>query len=256
MTKVLYCGEGAIKLAFPVEGIDIVPTLASFTDNGRFISNPLRQAGITVDRILPYEAREKFPLTAEELSQYDAVILSDVSHDAIIYYSGDRTSRIPQGPNRIKEIAKYVEQGGGLIFCGGDFTYQGRYGMGRWYGTAVAKVLPVSILPLPDDRVEAPEGALVNVVEADHPIMAGLKWEPSPMLFGYNKVSYEQKPNNKLLATIGEDSDPFIVAGTYGKGRVVAYTSDPGPEWGNGFNKWEGVTEFWPRVVKWVCNKI
>lgn len=256
MIKVLYCGEGAIKLSFPVEGMDIVPSLAEFRDNGRFISNPLREAGMEVDRIMPYEAREKFPETAEKLLKYDVVILSDVGHDAIVYYNDYRVNRVPQGPNRIKEIAKYVEMGGGLVFCGGDFTYQGRYGMGRWYGTAVAKILPVDILPIPDDRVETPEGALVKVLEPEHPILNGMNWNPSPMLFGYNKVTYNALPNTSLLATLGEDGDPYLATGTYGQGRVVAYTSDPGPEWANAFNAWDGAKEFWQRVVRWAAKEL
>lgn len=254
--KVLYVGEGAIKLAFPVEGIDIVPTLAEFRDNGRFISNPLLQVGHTVDRIFPYEAREKFPLTAADLSAYDVVILSDVGYDAIIYYSGARATQIPQGPNRVKEIVKYVENGGGLVFCGGDFTYQGRYGMGHWYGSAVASILPVEILPLPDDRVEAPEGATAHILESNHPIVNGLAWDENPMFFGYNKTRFAKKDDSCLIATIGDSEDPLIATRTYGKGRVVAYTSDPGPEWGNAFNIWKDVGAFWQNLISWAGGAI
>lgn len=255
MIKVLYVGEGAIKILLPVEGVDVPASFMGFTDNGRFIREPLLAEGMLVDRILPYESREKFPLTAEDLHQYDVLILSDVSHDAIIYYSGARVSQVPQGPNRVKEIERYVKEGGGLVFCGGDFTYQGRYGMGRWYGSAVAKILPVDILPVPDDRVEAPEGAVVQIVDPDHLIIKDLKWDPSPLLLGYNRVKVAEGRGH-LLASIGEDHDPFITVGNYGDGRVVSYTSDPGPEWGNGFNQWANAGQFWVRVIKWAAGEL
>jgi len=255
MIKVLYVGEGAIKILLPVEGMDVPASFMGFTDNGRFISEPLRSEGIQVDRILPYEAREKFPLTAEDLSDYNVLILSDVSHDAIVYYSGIRATQVPQGPNRVKEIERYVKNGGGLVFCGGDFTYQGRYGMGRWFGTAVAKTLPVEILPVPDDRVEVPEGTTVQIVDPNHPIIKGLRWDPSPIILGYNRVKVA-KERGHLLATIGEEKDPFITVGTYGLGKVVSYTSDPGPEWGNGFNLWSDVGKFWPQIVRWAAGEL
>ena len=101
--------------------------------------------------------------------------------------------RVPMGPNRLKEIVRYVELGGGLIYCGGYFTYQGHYGKGRWYGTPVAGILPLEILPLPDDRIEAPEGAPIFDVDTDHPVTAGIDWSDPPIFMGYNRTG---RPRN------------------------------------------------------------
>ena len=48
-----------------------------------------------------------------------------------------------------------------------------------------------------------------------------------PMLLGYNRVS--PKAGAALVASVG--GDQLIVAGSFGKGRSVAFTSDCGPHW-------------------------
>ena len=36
---------------------------------------------------------------------------------------------------------------------------------------------------------------------------------------------------------------------TFGKGRVLAYASDPAPHWGLNFVYWDGYGEFWRRCL-------
>jgi uncharacterized membrane protein len=55
---------------------------------------------------------------------------------------------------------------------GGYLTFQGIDGRGRWHGTPVEEVLPVTIQAI-DDRMEVPEG-FNPVVVNDHPLLAGL----------------------------------------------------------------------------------
>ena len=145
-----------------------------------------------------------------------------------------------------------MENGGGLAYLGGYFTYQGHYGKGRWYGTPVAEILPVEILPLPDDRVETPEGAKPKVLNPDHPIMAGLPWDDPPIFLGYNKT--KPRDGADLLATIGDAGDPFIACWQVGKGRVFAMTSDCAPHWAAGFVKWPHYGAFWAQVIRWLSE--
>lgn len=254
MINVLYVGEGAINLHLPVEAADLFPRFGGFTDNGEYLSAPLRAAGMKVSRIFPYAARAEFPRTAEALAQYDVLILSDVSHDGIVLYEDTPVPDKPQGPNRLKEIVRYVENGGGLVFCGGWFTYQGHYGKGRWYGTPVAEILPLEILPLPDDRVETPEGAIIMPRDIDHPLFAELDWVNPPFVLGYNKTGALAN-DATLLATVGEDDDPFLAIRQHDLGRVAAITGDPAPDWGNGFHSWPGYASFWQRLVRWTVGR-
>jgi uncharacterized membrane protein len=151
--KVLYAGDSAIIAMLGLEGAEIYPVVDQVWDAGTHLRSALEGDGVEVVRMLSHVAYSDFPETAEALREYDVVILSDIGHDTLVTYPGERRYQIPMGPNRLKEIARYVESGGGLVYCGGYFTFQGHYGKGRWHGTPVAKVLPLEILPLPDDRI-------------------------------------------------------------------------------------------------------
>ena len=167
---------------------------------------------------------------------------------------GERRYQVPMGPNRLKEIARYVESGGGLVYCGGYFTFQGHYGKGRWYGTPVAKLLPLEILPLPDDRIEAPEGAPIFDIDDGHPVTAGIDWSETPIFMGYNRAG-EIQNGGRLLGRIGEDGDPFLAVGEYGSGRVMTITSDCAPHWGSDFVRWPHYARFWNQAIRWVAGR-
>src|SRR5438105_282532 len=109
-------------------------------------------------------------------------------------------------PIRLKLLAEYVTQGGGLAMAGGYYSFQGVYGAARYHGTAVEEVLPVEISPN-DDRVEVPEGFTPRVVAPTHPVTQGIPRE-WPALLGYNAVRI--KPEATVLALVGEHSvDPW-----------------------------------------------
>jgi uncharacterized membrane protein len=86
------------------------------------------------------------------------------------------------------------------------------------------------------------------VTSAAHPILQGV---PSdwPALLGYNRVS--PKSDSELVATVG--ADPLLVAGRFGKGRGVAFTSDCGPHWAPPpFVEWTGYAPLWNGIAEWV----
>jgi uncharacterized membrane protein len=69
----------------------------------------------------------------------------------------------------IKAIRRFVERGGGLLYCGGWMIFQGYQGVGNWQRALVEDILPVEIQPVYDDRLERPEGGEVTVTDTDHP---------------------------------------------------------------------------------------
>ena len=55
----------------------------------------------------------------------------------------------------------------------------------------------------------------------------------------------------ELVATVG--ADPLLVAGRFGKGRGVAFTSDCGPHWAPPpFVDWTGYAPLWNGIAEWV----
>ncbi|MCL4394996.1 MAG: glutamine amidotransferase [Chloroflexi bacterium] len=251
MSKILYAGDSAIKAVLGIEGMEIFSLMDEVWDAGVTLQNALEQAGHSVTRMLSHEAYHHLPETAEQFAAFDVVILSDIGHDTVLLYPGARRNAVPMGPNRMKEIVRYVQNGGGLFYIGGYFTYQGHNGQGRWYGTPVAKILPVEILPLPDDRIEAPEGAHVQVLLPNHPILSGIPLDGLPIFMGYNKTA---PSGGELLAVIGEEKDPFLACAKVGRGRVVALTSDCAPHWGSDMVRWPHYRQFVDQVIRWLVG--
>ncbi|MGP1347933.1 MAG: VWA domain-containing protein [Phycisphaerales bacterium] len=88
------------------------------------------------------------PSTFDELQQYSAVVLMNVS-------AGDFA------PQRVRDLARYVsETGGGLVMIGGPRSL----GAGGWSGSEVAEVLPVLLDP--PQRRNLPRGALALVIDS------------------------------------------------------------------------------------------
>ena len=79
--------------------------------------------------LIPFPARELF---TEHLPSFDAVILQDM----------DIGSRY-QVDSYVPNLARYVEQGGGLIVVGGAESFVA----GHYAGTAIARALPVDLDP-------------------------------------------------------------------------------------------------------------
>ena len=146
-------------------------------------------------------------------------------------------------------VGTYVLGGGGLVMIGGYMTFQGIDGKARYAGSPVEEVLPVTMLTQ-DDRVEAPQGLTPLVTDAKHPIVAGLPatW---PNLLGLNEVAI--KRDATLVATAGDEV--LIAAGSYGKGRSVAFTSDCGPHWAPpAFCDWPDYGKLWHQITDWAAG--
>ncbi len=129
-------------------------------------------------------------------------------------------------------------------------TFQGIEAKARYHGTVIEEVLPVTIME-GDDRVEAPQGLKPRVKNADHPIVKGIRgsW---PILLGLNAVI--PRPGAEVVAVAGKHA--LIVAGPFGRGCSVAFTSDCGPQWAPPeFVHWSGYGRLWRQLTQWVSGK-
>lgn len=253
MIRVLYAGDGSMRLETEVKGAEVIQYVSRIKDAAAALRDALAlDPEVEVTHLPPIYAFSEFPSTASELEDnYEVVILSDVGAETLTTYPLEEGQPLEPRPNRMRELAKYVEGGGGLIYGGGYFTYQGRYGRGGWYGTPIADLLPVEILNVVDDRQETPEGASAEVTNAEHPVTRGIPWKDCPIFFGYNKTN--KKPDGELLGTI--EDYPFLAVGTSGKARVLAFTPDPCAHWGEYFTRWEHYPRFWQQAVRWVSGE-
>lgn len=243
--RVLLAGESWTMHTIHQKGFDSFTT-TEYGEGHQWLSAAIRGAGHELDYLPNHRANNEFPFTADDLAVYDAVLLSDIGSNTLLLPTDTFINSVPTA-NRLESLRTYVERGGGLVMIGGYLTFQGIDGKGRYGRTPVEEALPV-ILEAGDDRVEAPQGVAPVVVAAGHPIVSGL---PStwPVVLGYNRLT--AKEGATVIATAG--SDAFLVAGTFGQGRSVAYASDCGPHWAPpAFVEWDGYARLWQQIVRWV----
>lgn len=251
--KVLLAGESWISTASHIKGFDQFATATYHTGADAFVAL-LEGAGMTVDWIKAHDVPKDFPSTAEALSQYDVVILSDIGANAILLHT-DTWLRSQATPNRLKLIRDYVRQGGGLLMVGGYYSFQGINGGARFRNTPVEDVLPVTIHAF-DDRLEVPEGC-APLAGSAHAITSGIDVQTAPSLLGLNEVMPRDDAQVLLTTQIDEGRNyPLLVIGEAGKGRTAAWTSDIGPHWmPDKFLAWPGTGTIFARLLGWLARQ-
>jgi uncharacterized membrane protein len=253
MTKLLLVGESWVSAASHFKGFDQFGSVTFHTGADRFVEG-MAKAGIEVTYMKAHEAAEGFPYRQEDLGAYDVLMLSDIGANTLLL-PPDVWLRGQRVPNRLKMIEAWVKDGGGLIMIGGYLTFQGIDGRGRWHKTPVERALPVECLPF-DDRVELPEGAVPEVANADHPIIAGVPadW---PYLLGLNEIKPKAEGAEIILRLSEEQGGlPLLVTGQHGLGRTVAWASDMSEHWlPKPFLDWPGYDVLFANMVNWAAGR-
>jgi uncharacterized membrane protein len=253
--KILLVGETWVSTAAHVKGFDQFATSTFHSGAGPLLA-ALADSPFELQHMPAHETAAAFPLTSEKLSDYDAVILSDIGANTLLLHPDVWLAGKPVA-NRIKLLREWVAGGRGIVMAGGYFSFQGIDGKARWRGTAVEETLPIQCLPY-DDRIEVPEGFHAEITNPNHPIVRDLKQE-WPLLLGANEVTARQRADCEVLATLpaNQGGHPLLAVGTWGKGRSVAWMSDIGPHWApTEFVNWPGYKKLWENVLGWVTHSI
>ena len=245
--RVLLVGETWTVTRIHTKGFDVVE-LGGYEDFSTFFRDALRAfPEVEVTHIPNHLVMSSLPATVEELRQFDVIVISDCGRNTLTMYPNMFV--VPMGPDRVRVIADYVRQGGSLIMAGGYLSFQGYQAKANYHGSAIEEVLPVAISAT-DDRVETTEGAVVQVLQGNHAVLAGISgaW---PKFLGYQRVA--PKEGAEVLAVIG-DGDPLIAVWNVGAGRAMAFTSDLAPHWGTDFVTWEHYGSFWNQAIAWLAG--
>jgi uncharacterized membrane protein len=245
--RVLLAGETWNVTRIHTKGFDVVE-LGSYEDYSTFFRDAMGGfPEVDVTHIPNHLVVSSFPTSVEELRQFDVVVISDCGRNTLTMYPNMFV--VPMGPDRVSVIADYVRQGGSLVMAGGWLSFQGYQAKANYHGSAIEEVLPVQISAI-DDRIETTHGACVNVLQGDHPVLAGIPndW---PRFLGYQRVS--AKPGADVLAVIG-DGDPLVTVWSVGEGRAMAFASDLAPHWGTDFVKWDQYGVFWSQAIAWLAG--
>ena len=206
--------------------------------------------------LIPFPTRELFE---QQLPSFDVIVLQNFEY--LPYGIGDY----------LENIRSYVEGGGGLAMLGGAQSFTS----GGYYGTPVAAALPVELYgpfdsgPILDTQKFSPQltdaGQMHPVTSLRYSATDNLAaWKALPQLEGVNLVA-GAKPDATVLATHPELKTksgkpmPVIVAGEYGKGRSLAFTTDTLWRWGFVAAARPGddgrqYTKLWENAIRWLIQ--
>jgi len=253
--KVLYAGDCEMQVVTVHKGMDNY-SFSEWIDDSGWVQRALADAGdVSCRHLKIYDVMPGFPTHLEEMQEYDVIILSDVGTNSLALLPSFRPPHaVPMGENRLDNLRRYVEEGGGLMMAGGYFSFSGYGGLAGFAGSPVEAVLPVTCERGFDDRVEMVQGYRMKLTDAGrvHPITQGLDWDGDYLLLGYNRV--RAKPEAVVLADYA--GDPQIVVAEVDKGRSMAFASDVAPHWAGTFVSWSDYAAFWARAVRWLARRL
>jgi uncharacterized membrane protein len=245
--NVLVAGESWIKHTIHMKGFDQFHSTEYEEGAGVFL-DCLAKAGHVVTYVRGHEISARFPRSADELDAFDVVVISDIGSNSFLL-PDETFLRSQRSPNRLGLVADFVGRGGGLVMIGGYLSFTGIDGKARYGMSPLADVLPVTMLTH-DDRIEMSDGLKIEVCEPGHPVLGATPAE-WPALLGYNKVA--AKPGAVVVARTGDD--PLLVAGEFGQGRAVAFTSDLAPHWAPPeFLEWPHYAGLWTSILEWASR--
>ncbi len=169
----------------------------------------------------------------KEIMALDAVVLNNVPAEAL-------------GPEGLALLRDYVRHGGGLLVLGGWFAYGG----GHYAESPLAEMLPVRCGRPFDIRWHKSGLALRAAPGAAW--LAGTRLAEKPQALWLHELP-GIKPGARVAMMAGDR--PFLVAGTYGQGRVACILGTPmGVSAGGGKAFFE--CSEWPallgRVIRWL----
>jgi len=255
MSRIYYVGDWAVLIgpSFAETPFYHAPKGLEIFNYGVWLTKALQSTGAHEVTSLSAWDFYKLPPGGYEkvLAEYDVLVFSDV--DAKLFQLDpsffDREKfgrRVLTFPDRIRLTIEAVREGKSAMFLGGWYSFTGEIGKGGWGRTRLTEILPVRCLEY-EDLIESTEGFTARLTDAGREAFAGIDLDTMPPILGYNKTL--PREDCRVLMEVKETGDPLVAVRDFGKGRVLAYTSDPAPHWGCNFIYWERYADFWLRCL-------
>ncbi len=206
--------------------------------------------------LIPFPTRELFE---QQLPSFDVIVLQNFEY-------------LPYGlSDYLENIRSYVEGGGGLAMLGGAESFTS----GGYYGTPIAAALPVELYgpfdsgPILDTGKFQPQLTKAGQL---HPVTSlrysaddnAAAWKALPPLEGVNLVAGAKSDATVLavhpkLKTKSGKPMPVIIAGDYGKGRSLVFTTDSLWRWGfvaaaRPGDQGRHYTKLWESSIRWLIQ--
>jgi uncharacterized membrane protein len=185
------------------------------------------------------------------LAEYDVLVFSDIDAKlfqlAPNFFDREKFGKaVLTYPDRIRLTVEAIKEGRAAMFLGGWYSFTGEQGKGGWGRTRLKEVLPVRCLEH-EDLVESTEGYDAELTAAGERFFKDVNFRTMPPILGYNKTV--AMPEGRVLLEVRDQGDPLLAIRQCGRGRVLAYMSDPAPHWGLNFVFWEDYAAFWLECV-------
>ncbi len=197
------------------------------------------------------ELRGGFPKTAEELFQYQAVIVADLEAE---FFTHDQQAL----------LQRFVsERGGGFLMLGGAESFR----EGNYAGTPIASMLPVYLDRKTDAKLPTQlrltltrEGWLqpwtrLRATEEDEKALL----ESVPPFEVFNPT-HDIKPGASILATVADPTDkkyPALVAQRFGLGRSAALMIGDMWRWGLRDEAMQkDLGKSWRQLIRWLVSDV
>ena len=121
MANVLLAGEQVTAIGFEIKGFDFFG-VSAYKEDGNVLVEALAREGHDVTWMRTCYVAIDFPEKLAALQEYDAIILSDVGSNTLLFHPEMLSKSLPH-PNRLKLLREYVWQGGGLVMVGGWMSF-------------------------------------------------------------------------------------------------------------------------------------
>lgn len=247
--KVLLVGESWVSKGENAIGLDMIG-MNSYAEAAHGLVEKVGKYDIDISYIPGHRAATDFPMTEEQMNQYQVIIISDIGSNSLLLHP-EVQNNCKRIPNRLKVLCSYIKHGGGLLMCGGYMGFSGFMGKARFGMTPLAEVLPVNLLQY-DDRIEEPSGVYPKIMVENHLILEGINGE-WPYFLGYNCL--KTKEGAIEIASVNE-TDAFISVWDYGSGRTGVFASDIAPHWAPPeFCNWKYYGLFFSNYLKWLGHE-
>jgi uncharacterized membrane protein len=260
MAKIYYVGDWAVMLGplfaetpfnYSWKGTDVF-------NYGHWLKDAIESGGEhEVVSVPTWEFYRQPPGGYEKiLEEYDMFVFSDVEAknfqlDPNFFDRRKFGKQALTFPDRVRLTVEALRAGKSMMFMGGWLSFNGECGKGGWGRTQLREILPVECLVYEDLR-ESTEGWRGQPLKADHPVLKGADVSQTPPVLGYNIV--KPREGCEVLAVWEGSEDPMIAVGQFGKGKVLAYTSDPAPHWGCNFVYWDQYPALWRNAANWLLG--
>jgi uncharacterized membrane protein len=178
-----------------------------------------------------------YPKTYEELCAYDVVVLANA--DASWFGFPGRAA-----------LRDFVNAGGGLLVLGGNYSL----GQGYFANTFLGDLLPVTVAAVRDVQQASPPLTLRPAATGLARALPGSYWKAAPVLYWRHRVALKPEAQTQLVA----GSDPVLVTGAYGLGRVAVFTGTvlgqpSGTE--QPFWAWAGWPPLMRNTISWLSRR-